>query len=516
MTRISNHISIIVAALALLCSCNLEFSPTDSGSSADLFFSASKAITVEDGIYRSMWTAGWSTGSNSHQCFGISAYALAQEAMGDDFIMQNSGNGWFWYDHVYNVKDFNDSDSWRSYDVWYAYYVWISNANYIISYADEMEGSEEDKAYVLGQAYAIRALSYLNLASWFARAPYNPLENRGRWDDPGVPIYTTRTDKNFEGKPRASLREVYAQVDSDIDTAIELLRKGESSSLMGNNSRINLYSALVIKSRAALVEGRWKEAADAAVEVVESGHYSIGIDLMSGMNNGNAGNVIWAAIIENTEQSGMYAGFFTHMDNQDGAYAESSPKLISSALYAQMGENDVRRGWWDPDDKVSPYISHKFRFSNVSSWMGDYIYMRIEEMYLTAAEAYARLGDEKKAASYLQELMDKRDKDFRASAKTGVLLGGTTNSWTGSLLESILVQRRIELWGEYGRVFDVKRLGQGIVRTTADGFSSDCIKQMGSVGADLSNPETFDWVLTIPQDEINANDKINEGDQNPS
>lgn len=516
MKRKDIYRMIIMAAMVMVCSCNLDFSPTDSGSSSDLFSSASKALTVEDGIYRSMWTAGWSTGGNSHQCFGISAYALAQEVMGDDLIMQNAGNGWFWYDHVYNVKDYKDSDSWRSYDVWYAYYVWIANANYIISFADKMEGTKEDRAYVIGQAYAIRALSYLNLASWFARAPYNPMTGIGRWDDPGVPIYTSHTDKNFQGNPRASLLEVYAQIDSDIDTAIEMLRIGESSSLKGNNGRLNLYSALVIKSRACLVEGRWKDAAKAAEEVITDGPYSIGTDLLSGMNNGNASNVIWAAIIANTEQSGMYAGFFTHMDNQNGPYAESAPKLISSTLYSQMGDNDIRRAWWDPNDKDSPYLSHKFKFSNVASWMGDYIYMRVEEMYLTAAEAYARLGDDKHARKYLQDLMDLRDKDFKASGKSGVMLGGTTNSWTGSLLESILIQRRIELWGEYGRIFDVKRLGQGIVRTEADGFSPDCLTQMGSVGVDLSNPETFDWVLTIPQDEINANDKINEGDQNPS
>lgn len=514
MRIFKKYFAIIAAVSAAATSCGLDFSPTDSGSSEELFSSASKAITVMDGIYRSMWTAGWSTGGNSHQCFGISAYAIAQEVMGDDFIMQNSGNGWFWYDHVYNVKDFKDSDSWRSYDVWYAYYFWVANANYVISHAETMEGTEEDIAYVVGQAYAVRALSYLYLASWFARAPYDPIRNLGRWEDPGIPLYTSHTDKNFQGKPRASLREVYERIDSDIDTAVELLRKGESSPLMGNNSRLNLYSALVIKSRASLVEGKWQAAADAAEEVIASDRYSIDTDIMTGMNDGNASDVIWAAIIENTEQSGMYAGFFTHMDNQDGPYAESAPKLISASLYSQMGEKDVRRGWWDPEDKTSPYVSRKFKFRNVSSWLGDYIYMRVEEMYLTAAEAYARLGDEPKARALLQTFMDRRDPEFRADSRSGVMLGGTTNSWTGSLLECILVQRRLELWGEYGRIFDVKRLGQGIERTEADGFSSDCLTQMG--GVDLLNPDTYAWVLTIPQDEINANDKINEGDQNPS
>ena len=43
-----------------------------------------------------MWTAGWSTTANTHQCFGIAAYNLALDCMADDLIMQSQGNGWFW------------------------------------------------------------------------------------------------------------------------------------------------------------------------------------------------------------------------------------------------------------------------------------------------------------------------------------------------------------------------------------------------------------------------------------
>lgn len=98
--------------------------------------------------------------------------------MADDFIMQSQGNGWFWYDHCYNVKSFYTSDSFRPYDVWNANYTWISNANYVISAEKTMTGSEVDVDYVLGNAYAIRALSYFNLANWFARPPYSAIAGK--------------------------------------------------------------------------------------------------------------------------------------------------------------------------------------------------------------------------------------------------------------------------------------------------------------------------------------------------
>lgn len=508
---------IYITAAVCATACSLSFEPTDSGSGKDLLKSASTAVSIVDGVYSTMWTAGWTTGGNTHQCFGIAAYNIALEAMADDFIIQSQGNGWFWYDHCYNVKAFYTSDSFRSYDVWNANYTWISNMNYVLSAAETMQGTKEDIAYVLGNAYAIRGLSYFNLANWFARPPFSALQEKYRWNDPGVPVYTEPTYKDFVGKKRENLKTVYEQINKDLDKAIEYLETGKESALGGTKSHINLYVALGIKTRVALAAGDWEAALTAAERVISSEEYTIGAEseLMSGMNRLSADNVMWGAGIENTEQSGGYASFFAHMDNVDGAYAQSAPKVINSSLYKQIGSGDIRKNWWDPDNEESPYVSSKFSFTNVSAWLGDYIYMRVEEIYFNAAEAALRLGEEYTAVKYLNAVMQKRDPGYDASAYTGTLLGATTNSWTGSLLENILIQKRIELWGELGRLTDVRRLGQGIDRRTTDGFSEECISTMTGNGVNLSDPDTYDWVMTIPQDEINNNPNINEEDQNP-
>ena len=508
----------IFAAAFSAISCQLDFVPTDSGSGDDLMKNASSAISTIDGIYRSMWTAGWSTGGNSHQCFGISAYNLALESMGDDFIMQSAGSGWFWYDHCYNIKAYYMSDSFRSYDVWYANYTWISNANYVLAAKNTMAGSDVDKSYVFGSAYAIRGLSYFNLANWYARPPYSAMQDKYRWDDPGLPIYTEPTDKGFVGKKRENLRTVFKQINDDLDSAIVFLGRGEKSVLAGGKSHISLNVARALKVRVALATGDWQTALDNAELVIKSEEYEIGgeSELMGGMNSISASNVMWGAGIENTEQSGAYAGFFTHMDNTDGAYAESAPKLISSNIYKKMEPDDIRRRWWNPDNEDSPYISEKFRFSNVASWLGDYIYMRVEEMYFDAAEAALRLGDADKAVEYVNAVMSKRSTSYDAGRYTAsTYLGATSVTWTGSLLENILIQKRIELWGEFGRLIDIRRLGQCIARKSADGFADECLTTMSRNGVNLNNPDTYDWVMTIPQDEINNNPNINEEDQNP-
>lgn len=145
--------------------------------------------------------------------------------------------------------------------------------------------------------------------------------------------------------------------------------------------------------------------------MIDEGGYAVGTksDLTGGMNSLDKQNVMWGAGIQVADQAGGYAGFFTHMDNKEGAYAKSAPKLISKQLYNRISATDIRRDWWDPSDKESPYVSKKFSFANVASFLGDYIYMRVEEMYFTAAEAALRLDDLKSARELMNTVMAERD-----------------------------------------------------------------------------------------------------------
>ena len=224
---------------------------------------------------------------------------------------------------------------------------------------------------------------------------------------------------------------------------------------------------------------------------------------------------MWGASIR-SDQSTMYASFFSHMDYDLGAYAATAPKQISKDLYALMSASDSRRSWWNMEHPAntddSGYTQEKFKSSNTQTWEGDYIWMRVEEMHLIAAEAACRLGNEDAAHTYLRNLMGKRDFTYPIDSLTGTELGATTSDRTGSLLEAIIDQRRIELWGEYGRVWDIRRLKQGFVRTTDMGWPTDALL----TGRPTTNPENYMWVMTIPQTEFDGNASLNPvTDQNP-
>lgn len=503
-------ISALTAVLAIgLSSCSkeaLNTAPTDALTGENMFSTATNALQPLNGTIRMLYST-WSTGnSTSHQSFGITAHNIAADVMGEDMIVSAQGSGWFWYECIYDVKTAITAQAWRPYDMWNFYYTIIANVNYIIAAKETMEGTPEDVNYVIGQAYALRAYSYFMLAQWYCRNFQNHPE------DPGIPIYTGPTTSETEGAPRGTLTETYAQIDADIDTAVARLT---NSYRQTHKSHIDMYVANGIKARIRLTEERWEEALEAA-RIAKQGA-SLTTEVTSGMNSIGQADVLWGAQII-PDQSGIYASFFMHMvsDGGDG-YGNTAHKQINKELYAKMATNDIRRAWWNPTDASNGdggYQQTKFQWANKSTYEGDYIFMRTPEMYLIEAEALCMLGRDAEAQDVLEEFMQYRQEGYTAASKTGQGLPVVNgrDPETGSLREEIILQRRLELWGEYGRILDIRRLKQGFQRTTDMGWTAPTLLS----GLHTDDPESYDWVLTIPQAEFDGNKALNQNeDQNP-
>ncbi|MBQ7427258.1 MAG: RagB/SusD family nutrient uptake outer membrane protein [Prevotella sp.] len=509
MNAIYKYTLMSLLGIALLTACSedrLETSPSTAVATGEMTLSSSKAIAAIDGMYRFLYMYGYTSGWQ-HEEFGLSAINLAADLMGEDHIQAKSGSGWFYYDYLYDVKgDFSHNQG-RPYGVWNFFYTLISNANYVTSAEDTMEGSSDDVKYVVGQAYAIRAFSYFMLAQWYARTLV------GHENEPCVPIYTEPTTKETQGKPRETTAKVYEQIDADIAKAEALL--SATSRVRESKSHLGLAEIYGLKARIAQVEEKWDVALTAATNAISEAS-SEGVQIASvsqfaGLNNVSAANVMWGMKII-SDQATMYASFFTHMDKAQGKYGASAPQQISRSLYAKMGEKDERRAWWNPEDADNGdngYQQEKFKFLNYQTWEGDYIFMRIEEMYLVKAEAECMLGQDDAAQQTLNTLIGTRDKNYECT-KTGKDLGKLTSDKTNSLREEIINQRRIELWGEFGRIYDIRRLHQGFERKTEDGHPSS------AVDPDFADPESYKWVMVIPQSEFdgNVNMDLNK-DQNP-
>ncbi len=486
-----------VAVMALATSCNkdaLNTNPTDAVSGEFMLENTNGGFMALNGTIRYLWQWGVTTTGNYHQCFGIQSYALMGDLMGEDMVMDQQGNGWFWFDYLYDVKDAYTSGAWRSYDCWNYYYTIISQVNYILAAQETMTGAQADIDYIMGNAYALRAYSYLYLAMTFARS------YEGHEDRLCVPIYTEPTSAGTKGKPRATNREVYAQAMNDINAAITLLGSGQAQA---HCSHIDIYVAQGIKARIALNMGDYTTAYDAAVAAM--GGAELTDEVLDGFNDATADDVLWGAEVIR-DQGTTNPQFLAHMDIAFDGYGRDARKACSAWLYAKMDSKDIRKEWWNyetlANGKTLGYQQYKFRFANAADpYVGaDHIFMRVPEMYLIAAEAACRNGQDAIAQGHLNDFMSYRQEGYNCT-KTGKSLGAMTTDETGSLLEEILIQRRIELWGEYGRVYDVKRLRQGFQRTVEMGHPVAGLLN----NKHLNDPETFDFVLTIPQTEIDAN-----------
>lgn len=238
---------------------------------------------------------------------------------------------------------------------------------------------------------------------------------------------------------------------------------------------------------------------------------------------------MWGAEII-SDQSTVFASFFSNMDACTNVYyAAEAPKCISNWLYAQIPDSDIRKGWWNGNIGKSAkewkyganinYNQFKFQWADQKSYKGDYIFMRLEEAYLILAEALCRQGNDSEAKDALGEVMSRRDPNWHDTL--GALSGSEQTFGTvgtvKTLMDEILLQRRIELWGETGRIFDILRLAKGWTRYwNVGGEESNHTNYLRKYPEYLNFPADYiECILMIPQAEIDNNPNINPEDQNP-
>lgn len=506
------YASVITLALGMT-SCKkdfLETTPTDKVDAPTMLETTDGAQVAMDGIYRMLYTSGWTTG-NTDQNFGIMSTKIFTSLMGEDFLQDAQGNGWFYFDYRFDVRSRYTSTTWRSYGTWNFYYTLISNANYILSAETTLKGEKAVIDNIMAQAYSIRAYAYFQLIQLFQQTYI------GHQNAPGVPLYTEPTTSASQGKPRGTVEEVYTQINSDLDKAITLF--AQDKALQKHKSHVDFYLANAFKANVSLVQNKWDDAVKYSTEALSKPGLEMisGADLTSGFNSISLKDVLWGAQII-ADQSTVYASFFSHMDASADRYAASSRKVIYNWLYDQIPQTDARKKWWhDATDggepETKPYNQVKFRYADKASDLGDYIFMRAEEMQLVKAEALAHANRLTEAKTELEKLMKLRNPNYAQTLNGMKMSKDFTMGSIGlptTLMDQILLQRRIELWGEAERIYDLQRLKMGFNRNaTKSNHTSKPIWNTGEVASK-------EFILTIPQKEFDGNTSLDATkDQNP-
>ena len=490
MKKIFFNILTIVALAIVVSSCEkkyLETRPTDAVAAGDVFATTNNAWAAINGMHRSLYIQYL---GNQDQG-GLSGNMIYMDAMGEDLVMTARANGWFISDYQWlNHRNVNSRVPYFNY---YFFYRLIANANMIINNVDAAEGPDADKKVIKGQALTYRAWAHFNLVQLFAER----FDAGGANSGLGVAIVL---ENGKEGKPRSSVAEVYAQVNTDINEAISLLA---GAAARANRSHINVNVAKGVKARIALAQQNWTVAAQMANEARQGFPIMSEADYMAGFNDYTNNEWLWG-VHQQSDQTTFFYSFFAFMScNFSSSNIRGNPKCINSTLYNQLSATDYRRNIWDPTgadvanfpiptatSARNEYMNRKFFAESSSLSIGDVPIMRASEMVLIEAEALARSGSDGPAAQALFILASERDPAYVLSTNTGQ-----------ALIDEIMFQRRVELWGEGFRFYDLKRLNQSLDRTGAN--------HDNALARILTMPAgDKEWQFLIPQDELNANKEM--------
>ena len=508
-----------VLALLAFAGCKkdfLETNPTDRVAGPTIFSDSENAMTAVNGLIRLLYVGGWGSSWGAENG-GLPAYILVQDLKGEDHVMDGSGSGWFFYDYAFDTFGDWTGNAGHQYQMWNFFYTLISNANYILA-NPEMEGDENYTNYVMGQAYALRSFCYMWLIQTYQ-------QNGALYGTslPGVPLYTEPTVAGSEGKGRGTVADVYKQANEDIDAAIACL--GKTNLPQQHKSHISLAVAYGLKARHALVQHDYATALSAA-EAAMQGQKIGSWDDIKVVNDIAKQNVLWGLAIQTDQAMGNY-DIYNHMDADCKSTYSKARHLIANWLYDEIPDTDVRKAWWTaplPDSEWGvpgtgngsnrSWCQKKLVYIDPTASTGDHILMRTEELYLIAAEAACENGDYSKARQYLSAVGSKRDSDYAtrlAKMQDDNTLNPNTTSTISTLMDEIFFQRRVELWSENPRLFDLQRRGLAYNRAWAgSNHTRPCTDY-------TSKPGSANFILWIPQSEFDGNENMDVSkDQNPT
>jgi len=476
---------ILTLSLFIFTGCSDDFLDTVPESTINdeqLATSAAANAAIINGVYSALRSYGLSISGN-HEDYGHKSILAATDMMSNDMLMTKSS----WYGSFYNYLGRQQTNS-RSRLAWSIYYPQIKTVNVVLTAVPADAATDPELKKIRGEALALRGYFYFMLARM-----YGPTYI-GNEDELSVPLYTQVT---LEGAPRSTVAEVYTVIEKDLLESIQLLEGIPS----GGVAAVNQSVAQAFLADVYLEMGKYAEAAPLAnaarqnypllsKSVWLNGFYDLTLN----------GDTMWGATITSA-QSSFVASFFSHFDNTNAdGYAGGLEiyKNIDKNLYNSISDTDYRKTAFVPPGgstiypSLPEYANIKFRDPTVDA--GDYIYLRSAAMYYIEAEALAKSGNEPAARQVLYDITITRDPSYVLS----------TNSGT-ALIDEIILQKRIELWGEGYAWFDMKRLKVPLTRDYPGSNHATFGKFNIPVGDNR-------FIFQVPQAEIDANPLI---DQSP-
>lgn len=387
-------------------------------------------------------------------------------------------------------------------DVWRGPNPGILRCNLVLQQVPSMNISQEIKDRCLGEAYFLRAHYYFILVRLFGGVPLNLVPQK-----PGDDLKL----------PRATKEEVYRQILSDCQQAIDLL-PAKSSYGGSDLGRASKDAALTMMAKIYLTLGTdYQKVVTLCDQVTALGYdlskckYTANFDatVKNGAESifevqysgdtsydfwGNDNQSSWLSTYMGPRNSGLVAGGWGW--NQPTrefveAYEPGDLRKDVTVLYQGCPAFDGQAydpAWSNTGCNVRKFLVPKSISVEYNTNPADFVVYRYADVLLMKAEALNELGETEQAQEPLNIVRKRAG------------LGNVTTKEQIAMWEKILHERRMELAFEGHRWFDLIRVDNG----------NYALKFFQSIGK--ANVTKDRLLFPIPQAEIDANSNIK---QNP-
>ena len=353
--------------------------------------------------------------------------------------------------------------------LWATGYKVILNCNQIINNAEIDESTSDEAKQYIGESYFYRGLVFFDLARLFSFPPSHGLENNGVILRTGL--------GGADATPRSSVGDTYRQIINDLWTGAGLMTSRSSDGIKYGNK----HAALGYLSRAYLFTEKYDSVVAVASQVLD-GNSPFELEPNASYihalhNSASSREAMFILYHDDTENRS--SGAIGSMYNGDGGWGEVFPSEPYRELISQY-PHDVRNQLLDtifsggvPElyqgtayEKI--YMT-KFSYQNGINTSHSPIFLRLSEVLLNRAEAYAHLGQDDLALADVNAIRE------RAGLSGGELIttGNLAAHGFATVLDAVLNERRLELAFEGHRRDDLMRNKIDLDRTFSSAQNVD-------------------------------------------
>lgn len=481
------------SSVLMTTGCIEETFPTNAATEDQVTSSEEAAGAMLWSMHAMLNTYALDSDRSRHYDWGYGSIMHIRDVMTGDMPVAPSGYDHYsaWEENIYQGESYIYNQF-----VWNFFWRNVLAANKLIGAFPLESASDVEKGYV-GAAHAYRAMLYLDMARMYE---YLPTDGTTMPNDAGndvtnltVPIVTEKTtEEESYNNPRVSREKMAEFILSDLQTAEENINfLSESSRTMphldavyGLMARYYMwledYTNAKKYARLAIDNSGLQPMSQEECLSTSKGFNSLnswmwGSQLVKENDVVQTGIVNWVSWMSNETSFGYAA------QRTGGPYT-----MIDAKMYSRINDNDFRKRWWKApkgsilEGKTDFLTSANPRYGYFGAWLPTYAaakfrpgegntddvnlaastaypLMRVEEMYFIEAEAAEHM-----AASTGKALLETFINTYRLASDTPE--GSQYTCTATDVIDEIVFQKRVELWGEGQSFFDIKRLDMAVDR----------------------------------------------------